>query len=401
MRNFWIVAKHEYRRMVVRRGFILITLAIPLGLAVVIGLAIIVEFARQNKRPVAYVDHAGFLDVAQQSMLPNPEDQIEIRAYPDEATGLAALEQEEIQTLFVFPADYRQTLKTDIYYLEKPPSNDVWREFDDFVRFNLTRNLSGNLRERLLQGPDITVHDIASGREFSESALINVIIPIAASFFFFFATMSAAGYLLGVVADEKESRTMEIMLTTLSPGQLITGKAFGLLMASLTQLAIYIVAAVLCLKVAAHYVEFLQRMVVPWSYMGLMALFFFPAYTLIAAMMVAIGGAVNEMQQAQQVAGLVNMLFMAPIFLIGALLRNPGHPLMIFMTLFPTTSFLTISMRWGLGTIPVWQIGLSWILLVLATILMMWAAARIFRAGMLQYGQPLRLKAVVAALRTQ
>jgi ABC-2 type transport system permease protein len=245
------------------------------------------------------------------------------------------------------------------------------------------------------------VRDIASGREFSENAIINVIIPIVASFFFFFATMSAAGYLLGVVADEKESRTMEIMLTTLSPGQLITGKAFGLLAASLTQLAIYIVAAVLALKVAAPYVEFLQRMIVPWSYLGLMALFFFPAYTLIAAMMVAIGGAVNEMQQAQQVAGLVNMLFMAPIFLIGTLLMNPGHPLMIFMTLFPTTSFLTISMRWGLGTVPVWQIGLSWVLLALTTILMMWAAARIFRAGMLQYGQPLRFKAVLAAFRNQ
>jgi ABC-type Na+ efflux pump permease subunit len=50
MRSFWLVAKHEYRRMVVRRGFILVTMAIPLGLAVVIGLAIIVELTRQNKR---------------------------------------------------------------------------------------------------------------------------------------------------------------------------------------------------------------------------------------------------------------------------------------------------------------------------------------------------------------
>jgi ABC-2 type transport system permease protein len=72
---------------------------------------------------------------------------------------------------------------------------------------------------------------------------------------------------------------------------------------------------------------------------------------------------------------------------------------MVFFTVFPVTSFMTISLRWGLGTVPLWQVGVGWVLLVAATIFMIWAAARVFRAGMLRYGQPLNLKSAVAAIR--
>jgi ABC-2 type transport system permease protein len=72
---------------------------------------------------------------------------------------------------------------------------------------------------------------------------------------------------------------------------------------------------------------------------------------------------------------------------------------MVFFTVFPTTSFLTIALRWGLGTVPLWQVGAGWVLLVATTILLIWAAARVFRAGMLRYGQPLSLKSAWAAVR--
>ncbi len=398
MYNYWLVAKYEYRRMVVRRGFIISTIAVPLGIGLLIAVAILVELSGENKSPIGYVDTIGFLDESLQSELPDPEDRIEIRAFPDEDSALEALKEEEIQVFFVFPPDYRETLKTQLFYLEKPPSNDVWREFDDFIRINLVDDFPDDVRERLMDGPKIAVYDIASDREFSENAIINIIMPIVASMFFFFATMSAAGYLLGVVATEKENRTMEILLTSITPRQLIIGKAIGLLAAALTQLAVYVVTIVVGLTIAASFVEQLQNVVVPWEYLGIMALFFFPTYALVAAVMVAIGGAVTEVQQGQQVAGIVNMFFIVPLFLMGVLLTNPAHPLIAVLTLFPTTAFLTISLRWGLGTVPVWQLGVSWVLLAASTLFMLWAATRIFQAGMLRYGKPLNLKAAVAAL---
>jgi ABC-2 type transport system permease protein len=400
MHNLWLVAKHEYRRIVARRGFLFGTLAIPLGIALLIGLVIIVEQMGANDLPVGYVDAAHVLDAGPSGAVDEAGAGIQVLGFADEESALAALERKEIQAFFVLPPGYPETLRTELYYLDEAPSQDVWDEFRDYVRAKLVATLPAEVQIRVLEGPKITVRDISSNREFSEHAIINLILPFAASAFFFIATLSAAGYMLGVVADEKENRTMEVLVTSVTPGQLIGGKAIGLLAAALTQLLIYVVAVVIGIRVAALFVEELQQATVPWMYLGIMALFFFPAYTLIASIMVAIGAAVTEFEQGQQAAGLLNIVFMLPLFLLGIFFSNPGHWVLVLLTLFPTTAFMTVSLRWGLGSIPWWQLGASWLLLVATSGLLVWVAAKIFRAGMLRYGQPLSFKAVAAAVRS-
>ncbi len=401
MRNYWLVAKHEYRRMVFRRGFILVTLMIPVGMAALIFFAYLVETRNQDDSAIGYVDTPNIFDPGLQNRLPDPEDRVEIVEFSDEESALAALDAGEIQAFFIFPENYPDTLETDLHFVEDPPRNDIWREFDDFIRLNLLSGMAEAKQARLLEGADFTVIDVNGNREFSESAIINIILPFAGTFFFLFATMMAAGYLMGVVASEKENRTMEIVISSITPGQMIGGKAVGLLAGALTQLAIYIVAIVIALRVASPYVEMLQLVKVPWAYLGLMVVFFLPAYALIASIMIAIGGAVTESQQGQQIAGILNLLFMLPLFLLPLFFTNPGHPIIVALTLFPTTSFLTVSLRWGLGTIPAWQLGVSWLLLVMAMFVMLWIAVRVFRAGMLRYGQPLTLRGALDSLRGQ
>lgn len=399
MDSFWLVAHHEYRLLVNKRSFLLLTLAIPLGLAVLIGVGIWIESSGESRLPIGYVDYIGFLEEARWADLLDAQDRVPVRAFPEEAVALAALEKGEIQAFFVFPPDYLTTLRTDLYYLKQPPGGDAWGEFDDFVRANLLAGYSAEVRNRLLQGPEITVYDISSGRQFSQAGVINIILPFVASFFFLFTTMSASGYMLQAVTDEKENRTMEVILTSLTPGQFIGGKAAGLLAVALTQLALYAAAAVIGLRIAMPYIEELQQVKVPWAFLGVVTLFFLPSYALFSAVMVAIGSAVSEFQQGQQLAGLLNMLFLLPLFLMGILLENPAAPLMVLLSLFPPTAFLTISLRWGLGTVPLWQLALSWVLLVSAAVLMIWTAARVFRIGMLRYGQPLKWQSIVTALR--
>jgi ABC-2 type transport system permease protein len=89
------------------------------------------------------------------------------------------------------------------------------------------------------------------------------------------------------------------------------------------------------------------------------------------------------------------MLFLTVLF------ENPSHPLILGLTLFPTTSFLTISLRWGLGVIPLWQLIISWLILIGSAVLMTWTAIRVFRIGMLHYGQTLKLKTIARALRSE
>jgi ABC-2 type transport system permease protein len=397
LRNFWLVAIHEYKRMVLRRAFVLLTLAIPLGFALLIGLAIVVAISQEDKRPLGYVDHSETLDSALTHALPSSS--VEIIPFTHETAAQTALEQESIQAYFVLPATYPTELHSDLYFLAEPPSNDVWGDFDDFVRLNLIANFPETMQVRLLEGPQFAVKDIVTGREFSESAIINIILPFIASILFFIATMAASGYMLQIVADEKENRTMEIMITSVTPNQLIGGKIIGLLAAALTQLGIYLLTAVIALLIAKTYVEQLQAFVLPWGYLGVMTAFFLPAYLLISSFMVIIGSIVTELQQGQQVAGILNLFFTVPLFLLALLFQNPSHPVLLVMSYFPTTSFLTISLRWGVSSIPAWQIGISWLILAGTTVLIMWASARIFRVGMLQYGQPLRLKTAVSALK--
>jgi ABC-2 type transport system permease protein len=399
MRSLWKIAKHEYRHTVVRRGFIVVTAALPLGMVALIALAILVEGMGADDRPLGYVDHSGTLDAGLYNSWSADEKRTQILPFPDEPAARAALEGEQIQGFFVVPLDYPQTLETELYYLEEPPSDEAWHDFDDLVRINLLAGMSDEVQQRLFQGPDITVQDVVSNRRFGQESAVNIVLPFVATFLFFFATMSTAGYMLGVVAGEKENRTIEIMVTSVTEGQLIGGKTVGLLGAALTQLGIYLVALVIGLVVATPYVPELQQVTVPWGYVGVIALFFLPTYALVAAVMIAIGGAVTEVQQGQQLAGILNLFFMAPILLLPILFDNPGHPLIVVLTLFPTTSFLTVSLRWGLSTVPVWQIGVSWVILVAAAGLMVWAAARIFRAGMLRYGQALNLKSALTAIR--
>jgi ABC-2 type transport system permease protein len=395
MRNYWLVAKHEYRRTVVRRSFLIGTLAIPLAIAALIALVIVVESLGADDRPIGYVDHAGLLEQARA----RADWDIEIRAYQDREAATAALESEEIQAFYELPADYLTTLETELTYLTDAPDGDARRAFSNFVQLNLVASYPAEVQKRLLLGPEISVEDVASGRTFGEDEIANIVLPIVASLFFMIATMSAGGYMLRVVADEKENRTMEMMVTSITPGQLVGGKALGLLAAALTQLSIYLIAAAIGLLIVVARVPELRQVSVPWDYLAVMALFFFPAYALLASLMVAVGSAVTEFQQGQQVAAILNLVFLIPLFLLPFFLNDPAQPLVVLLTLFPPTAFMTVSLRWGLGTIPLWQLTLSWFLLSGAAIFTIWAAARIFRAGMLRYGKPLTLNAALSAVR--
>jgi len=236
-------------------------------------------------------------------------------------------------------------------------------------------------------------------REFNSRNVFNFFVPFFAAFFFIFVVMSSSGYLLQVVTDEKENRTVEIMMTTVSPGQLIGGKALGLLAVSLTQVAIWVLTGIVAVLIGRIFIEALRFITVPWSLLVVIILFFIPAYALIAGIMTAIGSAVTELTQAQQIAGILNLLFLLPFFFAALFLANPNSPILLFLTFFPTSSFITVMMRWGMSTVPLWQMALSWLILVASALGSVWVAARVFHTGMLRYGQSLSLKEAFTAVR--
>lgn len=401
MHKLWIVARHEYKKAVARRAFLLSTLGIPLLIVIVMGVAILTATGGQDERPAGYVDEAGVLSPG---ILPAPEDPGQgslLRAFADEAGARAALEDEQIQAYFLVPAGYLQSHQVEVYYLSKTPSQRVYREIEALIKANLLAGVEPAVRQRLMDGLDLTLRSVDGRREVSGRDFTSFLVPFVVGFFFMFAVMMSAGYLLQVVTDEKENRTIEVSITSVSPLQLIGGKAVGLIAVTLTQLVVWVVAVTVGLLIGAQFVPALQDMRVPWAFLGITLLYFLPAYVLMAGLMTAIGSAVTEIQQGQQIAGILNLLFVFPYFFTVLIFTNPNSPLMTALTLFPTTSLITITLRWGVTSIPFWQLAVSWLLLAATALFSVWAASRIFRTGMLRFGQQLSLRAAVQAVRGQ
>lgn len=394
MAKLWLVARHAYTGAVRKRSFLLATLAIPGLMAVIIGVTALIATGREDQRPLGYVDQANLLAASQP-----PAGEVTLAPFADETAARAALEAGALQGYYVLPPGYQDGQPPRLVYLTEAPSEDVLRAFDRLVRVALVSDLSPAVQDRLLNGVSVTLQSAVSGRSQEADDFLSFLIPLFAGLFYMFAVLSSAGYLLQAMTTEKENRTVEIMATSLSPLQLIAGKAVGLFGVAMTQLAVWAAAAVVALAVAAALTDLFQSVPIPWSLMGVVALYFVPSFALVAGIMIALGGVVSDLQQGQQIAGIVNLLFIAPFFVFVPILARPDGALAVAMTLFPTTAFLTVAMRWGVTDVPAWQIVAGLLGLVVCAAAALWMAARVFRLGMLRYGQRLDWPSIRAALR--
>jgi ABC-2 type transport system permease protein len=396
MSKVWLVARFEFWTIVRRRSFVLATIGFPLLIAAVIGFGILTAIRSEDRRPLGYVDLAGIITLTPAQAASEPE--VPLLALADEAAARAALLDQTIQGYVVLPDGYLQGEPPTLVGLAKAPTGTARSDFDAFLRANLLVGQSAEVRQSLSQRADLTVRSADGRREFSEAGIANVLLPFVAGFFFIYVVLSFSGYLLQAVTTEKENRTVEIMATSLAPTQLIGGKAAGLLAVALTQLAVWLGAATAALLIGSLFVPELAAIEVSWSLVALILLYFIPSFALMGGLMIAIGSAVSDLQQGQQIAGILNLFFMAPFFVLIILFAHPDGPLAIAMTLFPPTAFLTTTIRWGLTAIPLWQLALSWFMLVASALLTVWLAARVFRLGMLSYGQRLEWTSIRAAL---
>lgn len=395
MRSLWLMAQHEYLRLARRRTFIISTLGFPLLIAVAMGIGFLLG-AQSEASTLGVVDAGQIVDLSAQADEPF---ETPILAFDTVDAARAALETGEIDAYYVVPADYLSGGQVQLVYEDEAPSSSAQGDFQQLLRAGLVKDLPAAVQTRLSDGVNLGVRSADGSRELGANPVVAFLLPFASAMLFIVAVMTSAGYLLQVVAEEKENRTMEILVTTMRPIELIGGKALGLMALAITQISIWGGAIVLALIVGSRFWPILQGIAVPWQLLGLVLVFFVPSYALIAGMMTAIGAAVTEVRQGQQVAGMLNMLFVLPLFVLPILLESSESPIAIGFTLFPTTSFVTVTLRWAIGAIPFWQLVASWIILVVSAAAMIGVATRIFRAGMLRYGQPLSLRSLVATLQ--
>lgn len=394
MSKVWKIIKHEYIRHVFRKRFLVSLLSLPLVVIVMVGLILLITRIETNTTPVGYVDHSGILSdplpIEDQGDIFDPA--IEFRPYQDEAQAQSDLEAGVIQALYILPEGYSQALEVELIYLEEPGSS-IQNQFNAFVRHHLmaSDNLDPQVEQRLASGSLVTVSSLDGSREMREDQWYEILTPFIAGFMFIIVVMTSGGYLMQAVVEEKENRTMEIVITSVTPGQLMTGKIIGNISVGLTQLLVWLIFGWIGLKVAGQFWPVLQDFSLPPNYILTLLLILLPSFVMIAALMAAVGATMTELREAQQISSMFSLMITVPFYLSSSLMYRPNSTLAYVMSFFPLTSPITILMRQAYSVIPTWQIALHIILLIVYAVLAIWFAGRAFNLGMLQYGRKIAL----------
>lgn len=398
MTKVWQIIKNEYIKHVFQKRFLLSLLSLPGLVVLMVGVGLLVALFSIDSSPVGYIDLSGVLSdpisLEDDGSIFDPT--IEFIPYEDEQQARQALEKEEIQAYYILPEDYPQTLDVELVYLESPGS-DVQEQFDQYVKQNLDsyQALDPQIKQRLEEGSTITVSSLDGNRQMNQDQWYITFVPFVAGIMFFVVVMTSGGYLLQAVVEEKENRTMEILVTSVTPGQLMTGKIIGNIGVGLTQLVIWLIFGWIGLFIAGRFIPEIQNISISGEYIGVLFLVLLPSFVMVAAIMAAIGATMTEIKEAQQISSLFSLPMMIPYYLASVIIENPNSPLAIGLSYFPITAPITILMRMAFTVIPPWQIAINIGILVVFAGLAIWFAGRAFRLGMLRYGKKLTIKEVL------
>lgn len=249
--------------------------------------------------------------------------------------------------------------------------------------------------EIMRRPPQANTVTVTEEGEKQTNSAIQFIVPAAFFFLLWMSVMSGGQYLLMSTIEEKSSRVMEVILSAISPMQLLIGKILGQGLVGLTILAVYVGVGLLAAD-RFSVLDQIPRDKLPW-----LALYFLMAYFFFAGLMAAVGSAVTEIREAQALMGPIMMLLMIPIFLWFFILDNPNSMFAQVVSFIPpVTPFVMILRVSQVGqAIPVWQIVATTIIGFAGVAVVIWAAAKIFRVGVLMYGKPPSLFALLKWIR--
>ena len=215
---------------------------------------------------------------------------------------------------------------------------------------------------------------------------------------FFMLVTFFGNQMLTSSTEEKENRTVEMLLTMVKTDTLITGKILSLMVLALIQMLVII------LPVAAGYLAFGSKLQLPNMDLsvlvfdpvriGLALVIFLASFMMFTGMLVTLGAMMPTAKEASQWFGLVIMLIFGPFYGITAFVSFPDSPFVKFLSLFPFTAPIPLLLRNAVGNLPAWEGLLGVALLIVAAVFVLWLAVRVFRYGAMSYDSKLSLSAL-------
>ncbi len=401
-----VILTEEFRRQIHRRSWQILTLLVPAALLIALFAVPVIrnivsddgEQVSQRSR-IGYVDNAGIIfDLG----LPDMP-----RKYLSQNDGVDGLLAGEVDAVFIIPANYLETgtvrwLKSDSGFFSEDALGNVFREF-------LTVELIAELIEpalldRVVRPAAFTVFEVADDGTVTEEPpdaqqAGEFFVPFIFAILLMIAIFSGSGSLLQSVADEKENRMIEMIITSATPLSIMTGKVFALGAAGLIQVTVWVASTAVLGPLIIDQVPNAGSLQVGPDILATVLLLFIAGYFLFAVIMAGMGAATTSVREASQISAIITIPAVIPVWLSSLLISEPNGPVARVLSFVPFTAPTTIMIRLSAGNVSAAEVAASLIVVVISAFALLWVSARIFRAGLLLYGQRMSLKNVWTALR--
>ena len=401
----WLVARHEFAVTVGRLGFRIFAAAVPvLAVLALIGIGVFDAVRGGDEpsggagEPAADVTRVGYVDLSVgedgQPLFTafREQDGVSFAPYADENTGRAALHAEEIDALYLFPRDFLDTGSVVRVRMEDSGGGAGADALRRFVLSNIVaQEVSEQQLERVIRPYSVATVELSeSGAPVEEEGFDGgeFLFSFGAGMLLIVSVLTAAGYLLQGLSEEKENRIMEVLLSSLKPEQLMFGKLLGLGGAGLLQMAVWTAALVAFLLAVGRIVDLPVELSTPSiETLGVALAYFLLGYAFLGTIQAALGVVTTNLKEANNIAVFVVLPAVSPMWFLTVLIEHPDGVLARVLGLVPFTAPLTGLVRFGVGGMGLAEVALNLGALAAFTALAVLLTARLFRAYLLVYGQ--------------
>lgn len=399
--NTWLVLRQEVVTTVTRRSFLLTAFGIPMISALLFSAVSLVnrsspgavEGIMNPSRPgpavpEGFVDQSGLVQI-----IPEDITSDELRRYADIESAEFALIHGEISAFYVIPGDYVERGQIQFTSGEINPMDTFTRgsKIDKLLQLNL---LGGDTHLAALVANPFLLQVIIRNpsSRLSEQTPLAFFIPYIVMLLYYMLILMSAGFLVSSINKERESRVLEIMMVTITPRELLSGKFIGLGLIGLMVNILWVGTAYVLLVLSGTTfqvpAEFqLAPHIFLWG-----VVYFLLGYAVYASLLGAVGALVPNLRETSQATMVVILPMIIPLMFVSVLVQQPNGFLAIALSLFPLTSPVTMMLRLSITTVPPWQLAVSVVLLLFTAVFILRVVARMFHAQTMLSGQPMSLK---------
>ena len=406
MRKIIIVLRHELITTITRRSFLFGAIGIPLiAFLIFMGVGalkttspdMLSGLVGSKEKPggeaEGFVDLSGLVEV-----IPEDIDPGRLVPYADEAQALEALEAGEISAYYVVSEEYVET--GELIYVDPEAGPMSGRGRDWVMRWTLLVNMLGGdaeLAGRVWNPMDLQVTVLGLKPQRDPDGPLAFAVPYVTTMILYMVLLMGSTLLLNSVANEKKNRVMEILMLSITPRQMLTGKILGLGIAGLVQTVVWAGAGFLLLRVGGQTLNLPPGFELPFSILAWGILFFLLGYSVYASLLAGLGALAKDSKEASQKTILVIWPVIIPMFFMSLIIENPHGMLATVLSLIPLTAPVTMMTRLAAGGVPLWQPFLAAGLLLVTAYVVIRAVSGMFRAQTLLSGQPFSAKRFIGA----